>query len=54
MRTRLRSLGESTLATVKADDLPIATPDTGPAKSAAVILLLRRRLARVLAERAVE
>ena len=54
LRTRLRSLGESTLATVKADDLPIATPDTGPAKSAAVILLLRRRLARVLAERAVE
>jgi hypothetical protein len=42
------------VATVKADDLPIATPANGPAKSAAVILLLRRRLARVLAERAVE
>lgn len=49
LRQRLRESGKSELATVKADALPPGTPTEGPAKSAAVLRLLRERLARSLA-----
>ena len=49
LRQRLRESGKSELATVKADTLPPGTPTEGPEKSAAVLRLLRERLARSLA-----
>jgi len=51
LRERLRQEGRAHLATVPQTDLPTKTPASGAVKSAAVRLLLRRRLARVLAER---
>ena len=50
LRARLRENDNEALATVKQGDLAPGTPLAGPAKSAAVKELLRRRLARVLAE----
>ena len=50
LRARLRENDNEALATVKQGDLAPSTPSAGPAKSAAVKELLRRRLARVLAE----
>jgi len=50
LRARLRENDNEALATVKQSDLAPSTPSAGPAKSAAVKELLRRRLARVLAE----
>ena len=52
LRERLRSLGEAPLATVRVADLPARTPTSGPEKAAAVLLVLQRRVARVLAQRA--
>ena len=48
LRQRLRASGNTALATVKNADLPAGT-GTGPEKSAATCLILRRRLAGVLA-----
>jgi pentatricopeptide repeat protein len=50
LRERLRREGQAPLATVRQADLPAEMPTTGAVKSAAVQLLLRRRLASVLAE----
>ena len=50
LRQRLRAADQADLATVAQAALPRGTPATGPAKSAAVKDLLRRRLARVLAD----
>ena len=49
LRELLRERGEAPLATVKQSDLPPDTPPSGPARSAAVLEILRRRLACVLA-----
>jgi hypothetical protein len=45
----LRAEGEVALASVKQTDLPAGTPTSGPIKSTAIVALLRRRLATVLA-----
>lgn len=50
LRARLRENDQEALATVKQSDLPPGTASAGPAKSAAVKEILRRRLARVLVE----
>ena len=49
LRELLRERGEAPLATVKQSDPPPDTPPSGPARSAAVLEILRRRLACVLA-----
>ena len=45
----LRAEGEVALVSVKQTDLSTSTPTSGPIKTTAIVWLLRRRLATVLA-----